>query len=104
MATQTTTTTEHENIALSTLRLTSHGNASKAIIPDRSHEHLESNRNAAPVNSVLSEPEPPGGPVDIRKTTRRDYIQFAALCFCLFLAGWNDGEFPFCCSLETFAS
>ena len=30
-------------------------------------------------------------PLSESSKKREEYIQFASLCFCLFLAGWNDG-------------
>jgi len=95
MTTQTDITREPENIVLSTLRLTSHRNTPKATISESIHEHVEGNGNAISlsVNSLPFQVDQSGSPIDIRKARRSDRIQFAAICFCLFLVGWNDGEF-----------
>ncbi|KIJ23443.1 hypothetical protein M422DRAFT_39610 [Sphaerobolus stellatus SS14] len=93
MATHTTTTTEPENIALSSIRLKSLRNVSKASVTESVHQILENDRNTAAISvgSATSQVDPVADPINDKEIRRRGHIQFAALCFCLFLAGWNDG-------------
>ncbi|KIJ53030.1 hypothetical protein M422DRAFT_25917 [Sphaerobolus stellatus SS14] len=93
MATHTTTTTEPENIALSSIRLKSLRNVSKANVTESVRQILENDRNTAAISvgSATSQVDPVADPINGKKIRRRGHIQFAALCFCLFLAGWNDG-------------
>ena len=88
----TTANTENDSIALSNLRIT---------------EHRPISRLGAVDVANVTQPEPadaPGasqgdlsGPASwedpyASKVKRREHVQFAALCFCLFLAGYNDGK------------
>ena len=94
MAIKTTTSTEPANIALSALRLTSHRNLSKISVTESIRQASDNDRSAPlSVGSSISQPEPVSPPLDDKKIRQRGHIQFAALCFCLFLAGWNDGKF-----------
>ena len=86
----TMATTESDPMAHSNLRITQHRSISRLGAAD-----------------VVTQPEPavasgasqgdPSGPASLEdhyvsKVKRREHIQFAALCFCFFLAGYNDGR------------
>ena len=89
----TIATTESDSMTHSNLRITQHPSISRL--------------GAADVANV-TQPEPAGAPGAFQgdpsgppasledhyasEIKRREHIQFAALCFCLFLAGYNDGR------------
>ncbi|KAF8587192.1 MFS general substrate transporter [Ramaria rubella] len=88
-------------IPLSNLRLKGHRTLSKAdkidvgpVLPELTNEHSK-NENYVPNPtgaSIRSPGESGDPPVDVRKARQRGHVQFSALCFCLFLAGYNDGS------------
>jgi hypothetical protein len=81
---------ETEPVALSNLRPTGRRSFSSVTHPEPAVIKTKSNVS---VNHI-SRAEPDGSPAglgDASKIKRRGNNQFAALCFCLFLAGYNDG-------------
>ncbi|KAF8517398.1 MFS general substrate transporter [Hysterangium stoloniferum] len=90
MATTTTAVvTDAESIRLSNFRV---GLGSHRAISKNNEENSgiiqQSNASAGFDNVSEAIPDTPSNPT---KKNSRGHIQFAALCFCLFLAGWNDG-------------
>ena len=89
----TTANTENDSIALSNLRITEHRPISRL-------EAVDVANVTPPEPAGESGASPEGdlsGPASwedqyTSNVKRREHIQFAALCFCLFLAGYNDGK------------
>lgn len=90
MATLATTT--EIDIGLTNLKFTGHRISSRSA--DGTGPELTGHASAFPSGSMHApfQEDPRSFPaVHVPKVKRKERIQFAALCFCLFLAGYNDG-------------
>ena len=102
----TTTTTETESIALSSLRI----KAGHRPVPRESEDVEVTQPEPAVIKTKSYVPETDATSQreshhdgssrsgNALKVKQRGHVQFAALCFCLFLAGYNDGMVSVCYS------
>jgi hypothetical protein len=102
-----TTTTERDHITLSNLRITGHRSISKSTDdinvaqpePAVLKSNAEGDDASVGADAFQADRARSGSPTfedrHTSKVKRRGHVQFAVLCFCLFLAGYNDGRFSF---------